>query len=354
MTLRGLSLLSACSAVIALALHAKLHPVATPAVDDPTIRTPLECRRAPEQTFLTFPEWFLVYSPDEYADVMATRPPSEFPYLGHIGQFWQGYRDVYGATKDKYPFNGGYHMMVVVIGTSMAGEYVWKWGYETIIGRLSEASRFGGMTTEDQLAADVARNYVTFLDSEPFYKFDYVTPLKDLWTKTGYWGPDPIRKWERKYFLTSEYAAKIAYCWVIQKSSETVYGAQEEVTTVVLDRLPAKARADLPTMKVLQEFSDGTALANLPRYQAFTRAAVALSQAGVNFLEVAGNRDAILVSAIVPDDFADTSFKIVMKQPIITRPGKQRIVLTVAVPELGTTIRKLDQPSCHLEHIYDY
>ena len=29
--------------------------------------TPVEDRRPPDQTFLTYPEWFLVFSPAEYA-----------------------------------------------------------------------------------------------------------------------------------------------------------------------------------------------------------------------------------------------------------------------------------------------
>ena len=50
--------------------------------DEPV--TPPEHRRGAEQTLLTFPEWFLVYSPAEYAAFVKTSPPSEFPFLGHI------------------------------------------------------------------------------------------------------------------------------------------------------------------------------------------------------------------------------------------------------------------------------
>lgn len=359
MTLRTLSLILAVCALLALYLRAHFPPGAaagqrSAARSTDSIRTPAEYWRAPEQTFLTLPEWFLVYSPDEYADFIAQKPPSQFPYLGHIKQFWQGYRAVYNATKEDYPFNGGYHMMIVVIGSSMAGEYCIKWAYETMVGRVAEATRTGGMTAEDQLAADVAREYVGFLDSAPFYKFDYMKALKRLWTDTGWWRPDPIRKWERKYFLTTEYAAKFLYCWLIKQSSESVYGAQEEVTTVLLDRMPEAAPKESPHLKVLQEYSDGSVLANLPRYQAFTRNTQALAKVGVNFHEIAGNRDAIQVSAIVPNDFEDAGLVMVMKQRILTRPDTQRIVFTVPVPELGATIRKLDQPSFHLEHVYDY
>ena len=50
--------------------------------------TPEADRRGEDQTFLTYPEWFLVYSPDEYAHYLAAdRAPSRFPYIGHLCQF---------------------------------------------------------------------------------------------------------------------------------------------------------------------------------------------------------------------------------------------------------------------------
>src|ERR1700761_3706896 len=73
----------------------------------PALETPLADRRTPDQTYLTFPEWYLVHSPAEYARYLASgAPPSQFPLFSHIGQFWQGYRAVDGEL-GRYPFNGG-------------------------------------------------------------------------------------------------------------------------------------------------------------------------------------------------------------------------------------------------------
>ena len=58
--------------------------------------------RGVEQTLLTFPEWFLVFSPHEYAEFIAGNEPSRFPYYGHIGQFWQSYQAVFDAIKSAY------------------------------------------------------------------------------------------------------------------------------------------------------------------------------------------------------------------------------------------------------------
>ena len=40
--------------------------------------------RAEAFTFLTVPEWYIVYSTDEYAAFVRRQPPSAFPYLGAI------------------------------------------------------------------------------------------------------------------------------------------------------------------------------------------------------------------------------------------------------------------------------
>ena len=80
---------------------------------------PPEHRRTPDQTFLTYPEWFLVHSPAEYAEYVKDRTPTRFPFIGHTCQFWQGYGAVNRAIKE-YPFNFGYHVMVMVIGVLLS------------------------------------------------------------------------------------------------------------------------------------------------------------------------------------------------------------------------------------------
>ena len=82
--------------------------------------TPIEHRRGEEQTFLTYPEWFLVHSPAEYAGYVADHTPTEFPFCGHISQFWRSYAAVTEATRP-YPLNVGYHVMICVIGDQHDG-----------------------------------------------------------------------------------------------------------------------------------------------------------------------------------------------------------------------------------------
>ena len=221
---------------------------AVPEAAAPLSVTPKEHQRGADQTFLTYPEWFLVHSPAEYAAFVKYRAPSDFPFLGHVGQFWQSYSAVNDAIKD-YSFNFGYHVMVMVIGTSTTVEYALRSAYETLIGRLTELTQTHGMTEEDRLGARVAQDYVDFIRVNPWYDYDFLDKLARLWTQTGWWGPDLLRKWERKYALTTEYAIKAVYGWLIMKATKASYEAPLLVTAVVVDRLPARIDKELPELK---------------------------------------------------------------------------------------------------------
>ncbi|MBS1914053.1 MAG: hypothetical protein JST22_18850 [Bacteroidetes bacterium] len=329
------------------------HAAAADRIAPPPI-APAEYRRPEDNTYLTIPEWYLVWSSDEYAAFIADRPPSRFPYFAHLGQFWSGYRIVYDSISGRYPFNAGYHLMIAVIGASTSAEYGIKACYEKLVGRVTEAAGFGARTAEDSLAETTMQSYVKFIRVEPWYRFDFLAPLKGLWTRTGFIGGDPLRKWERKYFLTSEYAAKAAYGWLLKQAAGAVYEEEKEVTAVVLDRLPAISTDSMPEFHPLRSQAGGEVLCTLPRYQAFTDYARMLARSGVNILEIAGNTGDILLSAIVPEGYDDSGLRILMRQPLATKPGLQRIVMAMPVRELAGTIRRVDHPPLVIEHVYDY
>jgi hypothetical protein len=334
-------------ALVALVLAVPIAQAHEPAA-------PAELRRGTEQTFLTYPEWFLVHSPAEYAAFIGSNPPSEFPYLGHLGQFWRGYAKVAGAARQGgYPTNPGYHVMILVIGASTTVEYGLKAAYERLVGRFTE--RLGPVSTEeDQLAARTAREYVEFIRVRPWYEFDFARRLRALWADTPYWGRGPLRKWERRYALTTEYLAKAAYGYVIERMTHASYAAEPTVTAVVLDR-PPPPEVSLPELKVLDPAVLQGVLATVPRYAAFTDYARALARAGVEFREIAGNDTEILVSFIVPTaGGAGVDERVLFTEPILTLRGRTRVVVVVPVAHLSRFLRALDRPGAEVEHVYDY
>ena len=316
--------------------------------------TPPEHRRGEDQTFLTLPEWYLVHSPAELARFLSKqRGPSEFPWGGHIGQFWQDYRAVTHETRN-YPFNAGYHLMVSVIGGSTTVEYGLRSAYESTVGRLAEASSDGRATAEDQLAARVAQAYVDFIRIDPWYLFDFITPLRELWSATPASGPNLLRKWERRFALTTEYAIKAGYAWLIKLGTQSVYEAARPTTAVVLDRAPAPLPPPLTELRRV----DGAAsdVVTVPRYRAFMVYAQALAEQGLVFREIAGNRGPIVASVIERSDAprASAPLRTIFVQPILTQPGWERRVIALPVIELAPQLRRWHVDRVQVEHVYDY
>lgn len=310
--------------------------------------------RGVEQTLLTFPEWFLVFSPQEYADFIADAPPSEFPYFGHIEQFWQGYAVVTAeANRRDLELNPRYHLMIMVIGVSTSVEYALRAGYEMLVGRFTEMLTHA-TTAEDRFAADVAQEYVDFIRERPWYEFDFASRLRGLWTDTGFSGQDQLRKWERKFVLSTEYGIKMLYGQLIQWGTGSVHGATQPVTSVVTRPAP-KPDLKLPELKVLQTLPDGRALITVPRYEAFMHYAQALAARDIFIEEVAGNRSLILVSLqTTPDWVPAVDAPVLLRQPILTNPGRQRVLVMVAVSSLSAKLRYWKTQAVQIEHIFDY
>jgi hypothetical protein len=337
-------LLLACALLSAAASNAEESPI------------PPDQRRSVEQTFLTFPEWFLVHSPAEYARFVREHPAHGFPFIGHIGQIWSSYAAV---TREQirahYPANGGYHVMICVIAGSTSVEYALRALYENTIGRISWAPSSGRLTAEDRYGAEVAQDYVDFIRKEPWYLYDFWARLKGLWTSTPAFGPDMLRKFERRYALTTEYLIKAAYGKLIEVATRTAYEPALLTTDVVASHAPGSL-ADQPDVKVLRILPDGRAVMELPRYYAFRIAATRLADKGVKLVDIAGNDSVILVTVIADarTRIAPPGSRILFEQPILTEPGRKRSALVLPVPQLSTFLAEAKQHGIDVEHVYDY
>ena len=66
-------------------------------------QTPKADIRSADQTFLTFPEWFLVFSPEEQANYFKRHTSTTFPFMSHTAQIWESYSIVNKQIKDNTP-----------------------------------------------------------------------------------------------------------------------------------------------------------------------------------------------------------------------------------------------------------
>jgi hypothetical protein len=309
--------------------------------------------RSEALTFLTLPEWSIVYSADEYARFVERASPTLFPYLGAVVQYWDYYASACGATRTVYPFEGGYHAMLGVIGVSFTVEHLIKGLYENTMGRAT--AWFGHDTAEDRFGAKVASEYATFMHTVPWYEFPFGTHLRTLWRDIPVLGSNPVRKVERRMALTTEYAAKAAYGWAIGLATRHAYAAEATTIHAQLEGASEALFKD-PRVEKVRETGRGAYLVRLPRHEAFTHTALALLDRRVRFRDIAGNDD-ILVTTIVPASLDERSLRtisVIARGPMLTDAHRRRLALRVPVARLHEIVPELRAAGATIEHLYDY
>ena len=309
--------------------------------------------RSESSTFLTLPEWYIVYSAEEYASFVRSRAPSAFPYFAAIGQYWRYYGAMCRVTRRVYPFDAGVHLMLGVIGLSFSIEYGVKGAYENTVGVVTEGIGFYH-TEEDVFARKTAREYAAFMHTTPWYEFPFASKLEALWKETPFWGLDAVRKWERRLVLSVEYAMKAVYAGIIRWSTGAVYRPEDLVIHAWIDDAPERIFAD-GRIKKIKAVAPRSYIVTLPRYEAFTQVVVALAKQGVRFREVAGN-DEILLTAIAPgawDDRLGTA-ELLFSESLLTNPAARRIAVRAPVASLHLILADLPSRGVTIEHLYDY
>src|ERR1044072_1621473 len=181
-----------------------------PAITEPGSRGKLD------NTYFTFPEWYIVYSFEDFGRFLDRGSESGFAYGSHIAGFWRSFctinRAVAPATESRFETK----LMIYVIGISYSVEYAIKGLYENTIGRITEWIRGETRTPQDEYARAVLQDYAAFLYTVPWYKYPFGEKLSGLFAIK-----QPTRSWlrtlERDFSLGTEYLIKIGYAWVIQK-----------------------------------------------------------------------------------------------------------------------------------------
>jgi hypothetical protein len=309
-------------------------------------------RRPEVATFLTFPEWYIVFNTEEYAQFLGARNPSAFPYFGSIRQYWRYYGGACDATQGVYPFSGGNHLMLAVIGTSFTAEYLLKGLYENTVGRVAEWIG-GRQTAEDAFAHRTAVEYGRFMHSTPWYAFPFFSRLRGLWNEPAT-GPGMVRKWERRLALSGEYAVKGVYGWLIGLASGAAYAPEDLRVHAWIDNAGPEVFTG-GDIKRVKQLGPRAFVVTIPRYGAFTEQAQKLIASGVRFMDIAGN-DEIFVTALVPAGFAaaDAGGQLLLDDRTLTDPTVRRIGVKVPVTALHETVRRLQERGARIEHIYDY
>jgi hypothetical protein len=311
--------------------------------------------RPEDDTYLSYPEWYIVWSYQEKADFQQTRLPSGFPYFSAVRQYWNSYCCISRLIRRRYSFNGGEQLMLAIIGTSFSAEYILKGIYEKTIGKLSEWTSGQHPVEEDQYAYQVARDYADFVHVRPFYEFRFARHVKGLWSKTPLWSAHPVRKWERKIFLSLDYTLEAFYCWLIQKATHLTYGDEPADTYAWIDNVNETALRQLRHVKTVKQVGPQALIVDIPRYQEFTSIALVLAEHDVHFVELAGNSH-ITVSVLAAQSwrYDHSDAQQLFSSPILTHAGLKRVVIGCEVNALHAVLNTLQAGGVTVEHIYDY
>lgn len=317
------------------------RPSGTPEVYE-AILAP-EHHRPETRTLLTYPEWDIVHAYDDYGRVLATGDPHDFQFLKSISGFWGSLCALSKASGPHGEIDFGTKQMVYVIGVSFTAELLMKATYEETIGRLFTILRGETRAPLDDLSAQQAADYAIFLQQVPWYKWDFAgdrVALSEAVTTA-------LRDRERNIALGLEYGAKAAYAGVIADAVSQV--GPDALTLRMIVRTPnTETVAGFEGVIVVGREDDFIDLETI-RYRALTNLMGEMAQAGIDFIEIAGN-DEIMLTVLSSDSAHPDAIYSRARQG----SDDYRHLLLIPVSRIAETLRNFDESEIRLEHIHDY
>ncbi|HXH07081.1 MAG TPA: hypothetical protein VNI83_10870 [Vicinamibacterales bacterium] len=321
----------------------------------PLVTDPGYARRESD-SYLTYPEWHIVYAHQDLAAVLERGDPSDFAYGEQIAGFWRSLCVLTREATAREAVAMDTRVMLSTIGWSFTAELALKGAYEHTFGRLFEWLRGPGRTAEDAFVARDMAAYAGFLHQTPWYEYPFGARLAQFWRETPWRGPHLARKLERRASVSVEYAIKVAYAAIIGQASQATLGAAaSEIHTVVVGPEPGRLSNERG-VTVVRDLGGGRTLIRTRRYQAYTDLLIRLAERGYDLAEIAGNQR-ILVTVITGRNSAPRSIdgaRELFRMRVQSRPGHQRLGLDVRIPDPARVIRDVQRANGALEHIYDY
>jgi hypothetical protein len=321
----------------------------TPAADayQPLITNP-EFRRREANTYLTYPEWHIVYAYDGLAAALTSGDEHAFDYAASVSRFWSSTCALMAVADAHGGADANTRIMIHTIGVSFAAEMAFKAAYEETAGRMVAWMRGGTKTPQDKAIAAMATDYAAFLRQTPWYRYPFARARRDLWAAPidGF-----MRGWERRLAIGVEFTAKQAYAWVIGGAA-----AADPAKLTIRSVIAGVDPADLSRMNgvtVIGTSGDAVEV-ETARYDLFTRFLMDIAGRGGEIREIAGNDD-IMVTLTVPHG-SEAALKRATVITRLTRDGiaGDRLLVDLKVTELASLLRQFPLADPGLEHVFDY
>jgi hypothetical protein len=306
-------------------------------------------QRSEASSYLTYPEWHIVFAYDGLAHALKTGDEYAFDYAQSINRFWRSACTLTRVAGEHGGADWNTRSMIHTIGVSFTAEMAAKALYEETIGRTTAWVRGQKKTPQDVAVAAMAADYSKFLRQTPWYLYPFERESAKLWAAPV---DQTIRGWERRLGIGLEFKAKTAYAKVIA-GAVAATGEAQLVNRTIVAGIDVSALSRMSDVKVIKVRPEGIEI-ETPRYDRFTRLLVELAGRGATIKEIAGN-DEIMVSLTVPEGaplpLANASVLMRLKRDGI--PG-DRVLVSVKVTNLAAFLRQHPLGDPGLEHVFDY
>jgi hypothetical protein len=313
-----------------------------PVIADPSFQ------RREANTYLTYPEWHIVFAYDGLAEVLKAGDEYSFDYLPSVSRFWSSTCSLMRVADEHGGADFGTRSMIHTIGVSFTIEMVMKGAYEETIGRAAAWWRGPRKTPQDVVVAGMASDYAAFLRQTPWYRYPFRRQANALWAAPL---DGRLRGWERRLAVGLEFQAKAVYGRVIERAAAAA-PAQLSIRSIV-SGLDPMILASIPDVTVVGVHGRGVEI-ETPRYDLFTRILADIARRRGTIQEIAGNDDVMVTITVPQDSDARVQHAVVLMR--MKRDGfpSDRLLVNVKVPDLAPLLNALPLGDPGIEHVFDY
>ena len=306
-------------------------------------------QRDEARTWLTYPEWHIVYSAESFGQHLQTRPPSSYHYMRDIKGFWSSLCAMNRASAGRAGTDA--KVMLYTIGISFTGELLVKAAYENTLGRFFEwAGDYE--SASDKYSARIQQRYGAFMHETPWYEFPFGRALSGLWKlQEPYYF---VRHWERRIALSAEYGLKAGYAKLIGWASGASLGRDERTLRFLVQGNGGTVAATDARFKIAGSAGSGLTVVEAPRYAQFTDLMLKLSRTNAKLVEISGNDDVFVTVMLPPKVKAPKGSQSLFETQLDEPNGWRRVGISTKVPNLLATIRTVRSQGGRVEHVYDY
>ena len=306
-------------------------------------------QREEARTWLTYPEWHIVYSAESFGQHLQTRPPSSYHYMRDIKGFWNSLCAMNRASAGRAGTDA--KVMLYTIGISFTAELLVKAAYENTLGRFFEWAG-DHESADDYYSARIQQRYGAFMHETPWYEFPFGRAFAGLWKlEEPYYF---VRHWERRIALSAEYGLKAGYAKLIGWASGASLGRDERTLRFVVQGNGGTVTSADARLKVAGTAGSGMTVVEAPRYAQFTDLMLKLSRTNAKLVEISGNDDVFVTVMLPPKSKVPKNSRELFQTPLDEPNGWRRVGISTKVPNLLATIRTVRSEGGRVEHVYDY